>query len=293
MITLSFVALLVIWSAFVLVFLEYVLSRGVRQSFRDRGTQLVRVVTTESVPLVQYEEKLGLSQLFQRYMGTFPEMRYVAVMDADGSPVLSSFPDGIPGDLHRVEHSFEPGQEVSVRLIRAGGEQIYDYECRQADTLPFTFVWGQFIVGGGIALLLLGVAVLFPLGQRVRHWLAGVASFLVLLQVLCMRWNVVIGGQMLSKTGKGYHEFRLPWTGKEGMLAALGVFAASYVLLYVLCRILPPFEWKTAGGASEEGGATEARAAEKIEAAAKKLVEAECRDPKPGCCKEYDEIVLA
>ncbi|MHC4401614.1 MAG: PDC sensor domain-containing protein, partial [Planctomycetota bacterium] len=132
MITLWFVVLLVTWSALVLVFLEHVLSRGVRQFFRDRGKQLVRVVATESVPLAQYEENLALHQLFQRTMNSFPGIRYMAMLDADGNPIVSTFPDGMPGDLHMVKHSFDSGQNVSVRLIRAGGQLLYDYECRRA-----------------------------------------------------------------------------------------------------------------------------------------------------------------
>jgi len=115
------------------------------------------------------------------------------------------------------------------------------------DKLPLTFVWGQFIIGGGVSFLLLAAAVLCPVGQRVRHWLVGVASLLVLLQVFCMRWNVVIGGQLLSKTGRGFHEFHGEWAGVEGILAAIGVFVAPFVLLFVLIKILRPFDEEPAG----------------------------------------------
>ena len=125
------------------------------------------------------------------------------------------------------------------------------------DRLRITFLWGQLIIGSGVSLLLLAVAVLFPVGQRFRHWLAGLASVLVLAQVLCMRWNVVIGGQLLSKTGKGFHEYHLEWFGREGILAAIGVFVAPFVLLYVLYRILPPYEGSADGVGCEEGGHSE------------------------------------
>ena len=115
------------------------------------------------------------------------------------------------------------------------------------EELPFTFIWGQFVVGAGFSFLLLAVAVLFPLRQRLRHCLAGVASLIVLLQVLCMRWNVVIGGQLLSKTGRGFHEYHPEWLGKEGILAAIGVFLAPFFLLFVLIKILRPFEEQPAG----------------------------------------------
>ena len=121
--------------------------------------------------------------------------------------------------------------------------------------LNLTFVWGQLIIGGGVSFVLLAIAVLLPVGRRVRHSLAGMASLLVLLQVFCMRWNVVIGGQLLSKTGKGFHRFHLEWGGREGILVAVLTFVAPFVLLYALYRILPPFQQETIGEASAEAGA--------------------------------------
>ena len=57
----------------------------------------------------------------------------------------------------------------------------------------------------------------------------------------------MIGGQLLSKTSKGFHRFYLEWGGREGILAAIGVFVAPFVVLYVLYRILPPFQQKAEG----------------------------------------------
>ncbi len=123
--------------------------------------------------------------------------------------------------------------------------------------LQLTFVWGQLIIGGGVSLVLLAIAVRLPVGRRVRHFLAGFASLLVLLQVMCMRWNVVIGGQLLSKSGKGFHQYHVEWAGTEGVLAAIGTFVAPFVLLYVLYRILPPYKELADSAKSDEGGSTE------------------------------------
>jgi len=128
--------------------------------------------------------------------------------------------------------------------------------------LHLPYVWGQLIIGGGVSLVLLAIAVLLPVGQRVRYSLAGVASLLVLLQVFCMRWNVVIGGQLLSKTGKGFHEYHLEWGGREGILAAIGLLVAPFVVLYVLHRVLPPFGQRVEDHPSGEGRSTETIKAE-------------------------------
>lgn len=69
-----------------------------------------------------------------------------------------------------------------------------------------------------------------------------VSALLVLIAVLAMRWNVVIGGQELSKTMKGLITYRVPFWGREGFLTAATVFALPFALLWVLTRLFPPWE---------------------------------------------------
>ena len=49
------------------------------------------------------------------------------------------------------------------------------------------------------------------------------SAALVLLAVLMMRYNVVIGGQEISKTGKGLLAYQPTILGREGILAAATV----------------------------------------------------------------------
>jgi hypothetical protein len=57
-----------------------------------------------------------------------------------------------------------------------------------------------------------------------------------------MRYNVVIGGQEISKTGKGLLAYHPPMLGREGLLAAGAVLGIPMLLLSVLVRLLPPWE---------------------------------------------------
>jgi Ni/Fe-hydrogenase subunit HybB-like protein len=108
--------------------------------------------------------------------------------------------------------------------------------------LEFSFISVQMIIGSLIPFILLAIVVMMNryLHDRVRNTLATVASLILLLQVFSMRWNVVIGGQLLSKSLRG---LRSPYTpelfGREGILVALALFAAPFVLLYVFDRVLP------------------------------------------------------
>ena len=70
---------------------------------------------------------------------------------------------------------------------------------------------------------------------------AMICALLVLMNVLLMRWNVVIGGQEIAKTGKGLLTYHLPFWGHEGLVSAILVTLAPFALLVLLTRLFPPW----------------------------------------------------
>ncbi|MGO9005898.1 MAG: NrfD/PsrC family molybdoenzyme membrane anchor subunit [Beijerinckiaceae bacterium] len=100
----------------------------------------------------------------------------------------------------------------------------------------------QFGVGAVTPILILSF--MFWRGTKGKALVAGItiAALLVLFNVLMMRFNVVIGGQEIAKTGKGLLTF--PWVvfTREGVLAAASVLIAPMLLLLVMVRLLPPWE---------------------------------------------------
>jgi len=90
-----------------------------------------------------------------------------------------------------------------------------------------------------IPLFVLGVMVLFTINKHVYNFTAAIVSAILLLQVLIMRWNVVIGGQLMSKSARGYTEFHPEWFDKEGIVAVIIVMAIPFIILFVLSRIFP------------------------------------------------------
>jgi len=111
--------------------------------------------------------------------------------------------------------------------------------------LSVSFISVQMVLGSLIPFILLMIVVVMNryLDDRVRNTLSVVASLLLLVQVFFMRWNVVIGGQIFSKSLRG---FRAPYAPllfeKEGVLAAVLIFIAPFLLLLVFNRILPLYE---------------------------------------------------
>jgi predicted membrane protein len=81
-------------------------------------------------------------------------------------------------------------------------------------------------------------------GTTGRALVAGVttSAALVLFAVLMMRWNVVIGGQEIAKTGKGLVSYQPTIGGREGLLAAASLIVMPFVLLWAAVRLFPPWE---------------------------------------------------
>ena len=86
--------------------------------------------------------------------------------------------------------------------------------------LFFTLNIGQASIGTLLPLLLLGSIQLFRrhIPELVRRRIYFGTSVMVLIGVLAMRWNVVIGGQLFSKSLRGIMGYKLEFAGVEGWL---------------------------------------------------------------------------
>ncbi|HLF48630.1 MAG TPA: polysulfide reductase, partial [Methylomirabilota bacterium] len=62
---------------------------------------------------------------------------------------------------------------------------------------------------------------------------------LIQIGIFATRWNVVIGGQLFSKSFRGLMTYKMEVTGIEGLVAALVLLALPFVVLYVLIKLLP------------------------------------------------------
>ena len=59
----------------------------------------------------------------------------------------------------------------------------------------------------------------------------------------------MIGGQQLSKTGKGLVFYDLPFWGQEGALMAILLTIAPLVVLWILTQVFPPWDDTHGNGA--------------------------------------------
>lgn len=108
--------------------------------------------------------------------------------------------------------------------------------------LSGSYIFAQIILLSLIPTLLIAYAVFFAKRDKVILYLANAGSFLLLLQVLFMRFNVVIGGQLISKSDRGFVNFEWHFFSSEGVLVAAVLLAAPFVTYYVISRFIPILE---------------------------------------------------
>ncbi len=99
----------------------------------------------------------------------------------------------------------------------------------------------QFILGSLVPLVILGIIVLVKLREQIKTPLMCLSSALVLIGVFAMRWNVVIGGQLLSKSLRGFTSYTPSLMGKEGILSALAILILPLVIFAIMSYFIPPW----------------------------------------------------
>ncbi len=123
------------------------------------------------------------------------------------------------------------------------------------EKIPFSFFGIQMIFGSLIPFILLAIVVLMRryLTDTLRHVISFVAALILLIQVFSMRWNVVIGGQISSKSGVGFRDGYVPELGgREGVGMALVILFVPFVIMAVINKYLP----LSPAGDDETGGAS-------------------------------------
>ncbi len=99
----------------------------------------------------------------------------------------------------------------------------------------------QVIFGGLVPILLLAVTQVVKLSEQARKAIYAVCGALTLVGILAMRWNVVIGGQLFSKSFLGYTTYKMDFATREGLLPAILLMILPFVILAVLVKLLPPW----------------------------------------------------
>jgi Ni/Fe-hydrogenase subunit HybB-like protein len=106
----------------------------------------------------------------------------------------------------------------------------------------------QLLIGTLIPLVALGLASpalrrggFLRVPPELRQLIYLVAAVFVQIGIFSIRWNVVIGGQLFSKSLRGLTVYKVQLLGIEGLAMTIGLLALPFVVLWVLAKLLPPW----------------------------------------------------
>lgn len=129
-----------------------------------------------------------------------------------------------------------------VHRIYEADESFQSLDFMVHTKLWFSQVVGQIFLGTLAPLGLLALTQVVTLSEKARKGIYALAASLTLIGIFAMRWNVVIGGQLFSKSFLGYTSYKMGFATREGLLPAILLMVLPFLILWVLLRLFPPGE---------------------------------------------------
>lgn len=132
--------------------------------------------------------------------------------------------------LEMIQKAYEAEEHYDITVVMLEG------------MLYLSMLVVQVFLGSIVPLLFLGFVRIANVHERIRKAVYAISSLLILLGVLAMRWNVVIGGQFVSKSFRGITTYKLGLAGREGLLSAAIILIMPFLILAVLVKLFPPWD---------------------------------------------------
>jgi predicted membrane protein len=132
--------------------------------------------------------------------------------------------------LDQIQRIYEAEESFEIIKLLVSGK------------LYLTLFVSQGLIGTIIPLITLAFLQFYKHKIKLRKTMYFIVSILVLIGVYSMRWNVVIGGQLFSKSFSGFTSFKVGLIGLDGTLMAAFWLILPIGILAFLLWLLPP--WK-------------------------------------------------
>ncbi|MFP5205517.1 MAG: NrfD/PsrC family molybdoenzyme membrane anchor subunit [Acidobacteriota bacterium] len=130
-----------------------------------------------------------------------------------------------------------------VHRIYEADESFRSIDFMVHTKLFFSQIVVQILIGTLVPLALLFIVQVWKnnISEIARKRIYVLCGSLILISVFAMRWNVVIGGQLFSKSFLGYTTYKMELATREGLLAAIGLTLLPLGFLWILLKLLPPW----------------------------------------------------
>jgi len=130
--------------------------------------------------------------------------------------------------IHRVYES-----EESIKIL---GELV-------SGKLFASLIVFQLLIGMIVPLIAIAmVKIVRQVPAELRRLIYFVSALLVQVGIFSTRWNVVVGGQLFSKSFSGLTVYKMTYLGLEGLLVSIALLLLPFFILYLLFLFFLPAE---------------------------------------------------
>jgi predicted membrane protein len=110
-----------------------------------------------------------------------------------------------------------------------------------SNRLFISLIVTQIILGSVIPMAGIILGRFGKLPGEIRRMLYLASAFLVQVGIFSIRWNVVIGGQLFSKSLRGLTVYKIELLGIEGLLMTIFLLILPFIILTFLVKFFPPW----------------------------------------------------
>lgn len=168
----------------------------------------------------------GMALIFIIYMLLYPQRgENLKSMGSMGSALIGITVVFIVLEVLKLAQYTYMGGEGSTMVLKLLSEKFFA-----------SYYMVQLGLGGLLPIIILGWAKVRNPTSRALYVLA---SLLILAGVFAMQWNNIVGGQMISKSLKGFASYHMPLFGMEGLLASISFLIIPFLILGFLFVLLP------------------------------------------------------
>lgn len=128
-----------------------------------------------------------------------------------------------------------------IHRLYESEESIHILSDMVFNKLFISLVVMQILLGMLLPLGVLVVVKLSKFNAELRKLLYFVSAILIQIGIFSTRWNVVLGGQMFSKSFRGLTTYKMEILGREGFLTALALLILPFLVLAIVLKVLPPW----------------------------------------------------
>ena len=128
-----------------------------------------------------------------------------------------------------------------LHRVYEAGESFRSLDFMVHTRLFFSHVVLQILLGTILPICVFAMTQVRKFSDAVRQRMYVFAGAMTLIGIFAMRWNVVIGGQLFSKSFLGYTTYKLEFATREGLLPAIALMVLPLFILWGLVKLLPPW----------------------------------------------------